>query len=70
MAETYLLFVGNNRYELDFLRAGRRAALDAGELSMFALVETRRLRLVPPFCARSASVRYGPGCSKDGWNGR
>jgi diacylglycerol kinase family enzyme len=49
MAETYLLFVGNNRYDLDLLRAGRRAALDAGELSVFALVETRRLRLVPHF---------------------
>src|SRR5919202_2040554 len=49
MAETYLLFVGNNRYELDLLRAGRRAALDASELSVFALVETRRLWLVPHF---------------------
>lgn len=48
-AETYLLFVGNNRYELDLLHAGRRAALDAGALSVFALAETRRLWLVPHF---------------------
>ena len=34
MAETYLLFVGNNRYELDFLHAGRRAAQDSSRAHM------------------------------------
>jgi diacylglycerol kinase family enzyme len=29
---TYLLFVGNNQYELDLLHLGRRSCLDAGEL--------------------------------------
>jgi diacylglycerol kinase family enzyme len=74
MAETYLLFVGHNRYDLDLLRAGRRAALDAGELSVFALVETRRLRLVPHFlralrcgcprrwCIAPGRARCGSSC--------
>lgn len=64
-ADTYLLFVGNNRYELDLLRLGRRAALDAGELSVFALIETHWLRLVPHFlralCERPARRRLFKG---------
>jgi diacylglycerol kinase family enzyme len=33
--KTPLVFVGNNRYELELLRIGRRACLTAGELSLY-----------------------------------
>lgn len=44
---TYLLFVGNNQYELDLLHLGKRARLDAGELCCFVLEAPSRLQLVP-----------------------
>jgi diacylglycerol kinase family enzyme len=41
--ETPLLFVGNNRYETRLLSLGRRAALDQGELCLYApLARSRR----------------------------
>ena len=40
---TPLLFVGNNRYALDGGRIGERAALDEGELSIFAVESRTRL---------------------------
>lgn len=43
---TRLLFVGNNQYELDPLRLGRRERLDGGILSCFVLDAPDRLRLV------------------------
>lgn len=49
--DTYLLFVGNNRYPIDLLRMGRRTRLDAGELSLFVLAETRWRRLAVDFAA-------------------
>jgi diacylglycerol kinase family enzyme len=55
-ADTYLLFVGNNRYEVDLLHVGQRATLDAGELSVLVLAETRRRRLAARF-ARAARDR-------------
>ncbi len=44
---TYLVFVGNNQYELNLLHLGQRAALDAGELCCFVLEAPNRLSLVP-----------------------
>jgi diacylglycerol kinase family enzyme len=44
---TYLLFVGNNQYELDLLHLGRRSCLDAGELCCFILEAPGRLALLP-----------------------
>lgn len=43
---TYLLFVGNNRYELNLLRLGLRARLDEGTLGGFALTVPRRRGLL------------------------
>lgn len=43
---TPLLFVGNNRYELERGRVGQRAALDDGRLSLYALGATSRLGLM------------------------
>jgi diacylglycerol kinase family enzyme len=52
--KTPLVFVGNNRYELELLRIGRRACLTAGELSLYiANTSTRwgmlKLALRAPF---------------------
>lgn len=44
---TYMLFVGNNQYELDLLHLGQRAKLDAGELCCFILEGGRRISLLP-----------------------
>jgi diacylglycerol kinase family enzyme len=44
---TYLLFVGNNQYELDLLHLGQRSGLDAGELCCFILEAPGRLALMP-----------------------
>ncbi|HEX6377185.1 MAG TPA: diacylglycerol kinase family protein [Allosphingosinicella sp.] len=44
--ETPLLFVGNNRYETGLLRLGRRAALDGGELCLYAPLARSRLGFV------------------------
>ena len=44
---TYLLFVGNNQYELDLLHLGQRGCLDAGELCCFILEAPGRLALMP-----------------------
>src|SRR2546421_500755 len=44
---TYLLFVGNNQYELDLLHLGQRSRLDAGELCCFILEAPGRLELLP-----------------------
>src|SRR2546421_2684265 len=44
---TYLLFVGNNQYELDLLHLGRRSCLDAGELCCVILEAPGRLALLP-----------------------
>ena len=46
-ARTYLLFVGNNQYELDLLHLGQRSCLDAGELCCFILKARGRLELLP-----------------------
>lgn len=46
-ARTYLLFVGNNQYELNLLHLGQRTALDGGELCCFILEQHGRLRLLP-----------------------
>ena len=43
---TPMLFVGNNRYALDAGRLGRREALDAGALSVFAVASRRRFALI------------------------
>ncbi len=43
---TPLLFVGNNRYELDMGRVGQRAAMNEGVLSIFAVASRRRLALI------------------------
>ena len=43
---TPLLFVGNNRYDLDRGSVGSRAALDDGKLSVYAVASRRRLALV------------------------
>jgi diacylglycerol kinase family enzyme len=44
---TYLLFVGNNQYELDLLHLGRRSCLDAGALCCVILEAPGRLALLP-----------------------
>jgi diacylglycerol kinase family enzyme len=44
---TYLVFVGNNQYELELLRLGQRARLDAGQLCCFILEGPSRLGLLP-----------------------
>ncbi|HWE62583.1 MAG TPA: diacylglycerol kinase family protein [Chloroflexota bacterium] len=44
---TYLLFVGNNQYELNLARLGRRACLNAGQLSVFTLEQPNRIQLFP-----------------------
>lgn len=42
VVKTPLVFVGNNRYQLDLLNAGTRACLDRGELSLYvANVQSR-----------------------------
>jgi diacylglycerol kinase family enzyme len=42
---TPLLFVGNNRYEVNLLALGRREALDAGELCLYAIRARSRFGL-------------------------
>ena len=42
---TPLLFVGNNRYEVNLLALGRRAAIDQGELCLYAVRARSRLHL-------------------------
>jgi diacylglycerol kinase family enzyme len=43
---TPLVFIGNNRYELDGLRLGQRPRLDAGLLSVHVINSTRRFGLL------------------------
>jgi diacylglycerol kinase family enzyme len=43
---TPFLFVGNNRYDLKFLRVGDRPSLDGGELCAYLLKATGRLALL------------------------
>lgn len=43
---TPMLFVGNNRYALELGRVGKRAALDDGKLSIYAVESGTPLRLV------------------------
>ena len=43
---TPLLFIGNNRYTLELQAFGKRDALDAGLLSVFAVESQRRLALI------------------------
>jgi diacylglycerol kinase family enzyme len=43
---TPLVFIGNNGYELDGLRLGKRSCLDAGVLSVHVINSTRRLGLL------------------------
>jgi YegS/Rv2252/BmrU family lipid kinase len=43
---TPFVFVGNNRYEMEGLRIGERARLDAGELSLYVANRTGRLGLL------------------------
>jgi diacylglycerol kinase family enzyme len=42
---TPLLFVGNNRYQVNLIALGRRARLDQGELSIYAIKARSRLHL-------------------------
>ena len=44
--ESPLLFVGNNKYETGLLRLGRRAAIDRGELCLYAPLAGTRLSFV------------------------
>jgi diacylglycerol kinase family enzyme len=44
--ETPLLFVGNNRYQIDLFALGRREAIDAGELCLYAIRAHNRARLL------------------------
>jgi diacylglycerol kinase family enzyme len=44
---TYLLFVGNNQYELDLLHLGQRSRLGGGELCCFILDVPGRLTRMP-----------------------
>jgi diacylglycerol kinase family enzyme len=44
--ETPLLFVGNNKYETGLLGLGRRAAIDKGELCIYAPLAASRLAFV------------------------
>ena len=43
---TPFVFIGNNRYEMESFNIGRRARLDAGELSLYVTHHTGRLGLV------------------------
>ncbi|HEY2586116.1 MAG TPA: diacylglycerol kinase family protein [Tepidisphaeraceae bacterium] len=43
---TPLVFVGNNRYETDLLKLGRRTSLDAGELWVYLMHAPTRARLL------------------------
>jgi diacylglycerol kinase family enzyme len=43
----YILFIGNNQYEMDLLHLGRRTSLDGGELCCFILEAHGRLWLLP-----------------------
>lgn len=44
--KTPLVFVGNNRYVINFWSLGRRERLDAGELSVYLINAASRLRFV------------------------
>jgi diacylglycerol kinase family enzyme len=44
--ETPLLFVGNNDYDISLFSLGRRAALDRGELCVYALLARSRRELI------------------------
>jgi diacylglycerol kinase family enzyme len=46
LRKTPFVFVGNNEYEMDFFKVGRRAALDEGELSVYFLRRGGRWGLV------------------------
>jgi diacylglycerol kinase family enzyme len=46
LIQTPLLFVGNNIYETSLLTLGRRAALDRGELCLYAMLARTRRRLI------------------------
>jgi diacylglycerol kinase family enzyme len=56
---TPMLFVGNNRYELEMGRVGKRAALDDGTLSVFAVERRGRLALLG-FALRTLAGRADP----------
>jgi diacylglycerol kinase family enzyme len=56
---TPMLFVGNNRYQLEAGRVGKRAALDDGLLSVFAVERRGRLALVG-FALRTLAGRADP----------
>jgi diacylglycerol kinase family enzyme len=43
---TPLLFVGNNRYQVNLMALGRREALDRGELCLYAIRARSRARLI------------------------
>ncbi|HEV8487599.1 MAG TPA: diacylglycerol kinase family protein [Blastocatellia bacterium] len=43
---TPFVFIGNNRYEMESFNVGRRARLDAGELSLYVTHRTDRLGLL------------------------
>jgi len=44
--ETPMLFVGNNRYRVNLFGLGRREAIDAGELCLYAIRAHNRARLL------------------------
>jgi len=56
---TPMLFVGNNRYELEMGRVGKRSALDGGTLSVFAVERRGRLALLG-FALRTLAGRADP----------
>ena len=59
--DTPLLFVGNNVYRMQLPEAGRREALDRGEL--FVLVLRRKSRF--GFCVASLRALFGRACKDD-----
>lgn len=56
---TPMLFVGNNRYSMEAGQLGKRAALDDGVLSIYALASRRRLALLG-FALRMLAGRADP----------
>jgi diacylglycerol kinase family enzyme len=72
--KTPLVFVGNNRYELDLLSVGSRAALDEGVLSLYIANTSSRLGILRLGARaitgslrqdRDFEARYVPACEVD-----
>ena len=56
---TPMLFIGNNRYDLEAGKVGKRASLDDGVLSVFAVARRGRLSLIA-FALRTIAGRADP----------